>query len=125
MSQSTDSEKMPLALLRIKAGMSCQEASIAMKIGIDRLDGFETGLCAVPSEIAKEMARIYCVSSEEVRDAIEETRKILTPTKAPPSEWRQGCLMWLLTLFLLSLLFPPMRYCILFLLMPFFGPYHG
>ena len=70
-----DSGKTPLALLRTKAGLSREEASVKMGVGIATLGRYESGVNDVPMGIAEKMATIYRAPFDDIRAAISETKE--------------------------------------------------
>jgi transcriptional regulator with XRE-family HTH domain len=73
----TNEDRSPLARLRAKAGLSRNQASVMIDIGVNTLGRYESGFNDVPMGIAEKMATIYGVPFEDVRIAIAETSQQL------------------------------------------------
>ena len=67
--------KTPLFLLRKKIGLSRNEAAVLLKVGLTTLARYENADNDVPCGVAEDMAIIYGVPFEIVRNAIKETKK--------------------------------------------------
>ena len=77
MARWKDEDRTPLALLRANAGLTMSEASVLMQLGIVTLSRYEKGLTDVPFGIGEQMADLYKVPFEEVRQAVSATKKIM------------------------------------------------
>lgn len=65
----------PLAMLRVKAGYTQAEASMLMQLATISLAGYENGIHDVTFGIGEQMARLYKVSFEDVRQAVIATKE--------------------------------------------------
>ena len=70
-----DEDRTPLALLRAKRGLTRTEASVIMGIGMITLARYETGASDLPFGIGEQMAKLYNVSFEDIRQAVLATKK--------------------------------------------------
>ena len=70
----TDENRTPLAKLRSKAGLSRNQASVKLDIGVNTLGRYESGINDVPMGIAEQMAALYGVTFDELRAAVAETK---------------------------------------------------
>ena len=70
-----DEDRTMLAKIRSKADLSMERAAILMDITGRTLARYENGVTDVPMGIAEQMARLYKVSFEDIRQAILATKK--------------------------------------------------
>ncbi len=75
MARWNDEDRTPLALLRASAGLTRTEASVLMQVGMITLARYENGITDVPFGIGEQMAKLYKVSFEDIRQAILATKK--------------------------------------------------
>ena len=65
----------PLAKLRIKSGLSREDASSILNVVMMTLYRYENGITDIPLGIAEDMASLYKVSFNELRDAAKATKQ--------------------------------------------------
>ena len=65
----------PLAKLRIKSGISREDASSVLNVVMMTLYRYENGMTDIPLGIAENMASLYNVSFDEVRNAAKATKE--------------------------------------------------
>lgn len=75
MARWNNNDRSPLAMLRVKAGYTQAEASVKMHIGMISLARYENGTNDITFGIGEQMARLYNVSFEDIRQAIIQTKK--------------------------------------------------
>ena len=66
----------PLVKIRNNAGFSRENASSILNITMMTLTRYEMGKTDIPLGIAEDMAVLFRVSFDKLRDAIKETKKI-------------------------------------------------
>ena len=72
----TNDDRKPLGKLRAAAGLSRNEAAVQMHIGHSTLQRYEDGTNDLPFSVAEQMAVLYQVPFEEIRQAIRETAEL-------------------------------------------------
>ena len=75
MARWNDEDRTPLAKLRVNAGYTQAEASVLMHLGMISLARYENGINDVTFGIGEQMAKLYNVSFEDIRQAVIETKK--------------------------------------------------
>lgn len=75
MARWKDEDRSPLAKLRVKAGYTQAEASVKMHLGMISLARYENGANDVTFGIGEQMAQLYKVPFEEIRQAVLATKK--------------------------------------------------
>ena len=75
MARWNDDDRSPLARLRVKAGYTQAEASVLMHLGMISLARYENGVNDVTFGIGEQMAALYKVPFETIRQAIIDTKK--------------------------------------------------
>ncbi|MBQ4402485.1 MAG: helix-turn-helix transcriptional regulator [Synergistaceae bacterium] len=75
MARWNDSDRSPLAMLRVKAGYTQAEASVHMHLGMISLVRYENGMNDITFGIGEQMARLYNVSFEDIRKAVWDTKE--------------------------------------------------
>lgn len=75
MARWNDKDRSPLALLRVKAGYTQAEASVLMHLGMISLVRYENGVNDVTFGIGEQMAELYKVPFETIRQAVLATKK--------------------------------------------------
>ncbi len=68
-------DRTPLALLRFNAGYTREQAAVNMKMGLITLAKYESGMNDIPFGIGEQMAKLYGVSFEDIRQAVLATKK--------------------------------------------------
>ena len=76
MSRWTDADRTPLALLRVKAGFTREEAAVVLRVVMMTLYRYETGKTDIPLGVAEDMVSLYRVSFDEFRKAVRETKEL-------------------------------------------------
>ena len=76
MARWNNEDRTPLALLRAQAGFTMNEAAVLMQLGLITLARYEKGLTDVPFGIGEQMAVLYKVPFETIRQAVLATKKI-------------------------------------------------
>ena len=72
----TKSDRSPLGNLRAEAGYSREAIASTLKLSLSTMVRYETGITDIPMGIAEDMATLYHVSFDSLREAIKETKKI-------------------------------------------------
>lgn len=67
-------DRSPLAMLRVRAGYTQAEAAVIMQLGTS-LARYEHGMHDVTFGIGEQMAKLYKVSFEEIRQAVIATKE--------------------------------------------------
>ena len=75
MARWNDKDRSPLAMLRVKAGYTQAEASVKMHLGMISLARYENGVNDVTFGIGEQMANLYNVPFEAIRQAVIATKK--------------------------------------------------
>ena len=75
MARWKDEDRSPLAMLRVKAGYTQAEASVLMHLGMISLARYENGINDVTFGIGEQMAKLYKVSFEDIRQAVIATKE--------------------------------------------------
>ena len=75
MARWNDEDRTPLAMLRVKAGYTQAEASVKMNLGMISLARYESGVNDVTFGIGEQMAKLYGVSFEDIRQAVMATKE--------------------------------------------------
>ena len=75
MARWNDQDRSPLAMLRVKAGYNQAEASVLMHLGMVSLARYEKGVNDVTFGIGEQMANLYNVSFEDIRQAVIATKE--------------------------------------------------
>ena len=75
MARWKDEDRSPLARLRANAGYTQAEASVLMHLGMISLARYENGINDVTFGIGEQMAKLYNVPFEEIRQAVIATKK--------------------------------------------------
>lgn len=65
----------PLAELRLKSGISREDASSILNVVMMTLYRYENGMTDIPLGIAENMASLYNVSFDEIRKAAKATKE--------------------------------------------------
>ena len=76
MSRWTDTDRTPLAQLRAKAGFTREDAAGILKIVMMTLYRYECGKNDIPLGIAENMASLYRVPFDEIREAVKATKEM-------------------------------------------------
>ena len=66
----------PLAKLRIKSGLSREDASSILNVVMMTLYRYENGITDIPLGIAEDMASLYNVPFNEIRNAVKATKEL-------------------------------------------------
>ena len=66
----------PLAVLRVKVGLSRKEAAKVLNIGENTLARYELGEVDLSFGIGERMTVLYCVSFETIQQAVKKTKEI-------------------------------------------------
>lgn len=69
-----NSDRTALGVIRANAGYSREKVAAIMDISISRLFDYEKGVTDIPIGIAEEMAILYHVSFDALREAIKESK---------------------------------------------------
>ena len=69
------SDRSPLGNLRANAGYSREAAAAAMNLSLSTMVRYETGSSDIPIGIAEDMAILFNVSFDNLREAIKETKE--------------------------------------------------
>lgn len=75
MARWNDEDRSPLAKLRVKAGYTQAEASVKMNLGMISLARYENGVNDMTFGIGEQMAKLYHVSFEDIRQAVIATKE--------------------------------------------------
>ena len=75
MARWNDEDRSPLAMLRVKAGYTQAEASVKMHLGMISLARYENGINDVTFGIGEQMANLYKVPFEAIRQAVIATKE--------------------------------------------------
>ena len=75
MARWNNEDRSPLARLRVNAGYTQAEASVLMHLGMISLARYENGINDVTFGIGEQMAKLYKVPFEEIRQAIIATKE--------------------------------------------------
>ena len=78
MANSSSCDNKPLAVLRKNAGYSRNAAAVYLGIGLTTLARYENGDNDVPFGVGEKMAVLYGTLFENVRNAIRETKELVT-----------------------------------------------
>ena len=70
----TKSDRSPLGNLRAGAGYSREAVAAALKLSLSTMVRYETGNTDIPIGIVEDMATLYNVSFDTLREAIKETK---------------------------------------------------
>jgi len=70
----TKSDRSPLGNLRAGAGYSREAVAAALKLSLSTMVRYETGSTDIPIGIVEDMATLYNVSFDTLREAIKETK---------------------------------------------------
>lgn len=81
MAKTSTENLTPLAQVRINAGLSRENAAGILNVTMMTLTRYELGKTDVPIGVAEEMATLYSVPFDNIRNAIRET-KIMKGVKA-------------------------------------------
>ena len=71
----TNDTRSPLGSIRANAGYSRENAAAAMKLSLSTMVRYESGSSDIPVGVAEEMAVLYRVSFDNIRDAIKATKE--------------------------------------------------
>ena len=77
----TNADRTPLAIIRADAGLTRTQASVLLDVALNTLGRYETGEGEVPLDIAEDMATLYKVPFDNIRNACASVRK---PKKRSP-----------------------------------------
>lgn len=69
-------EKSPLGIIRMEAGYPRETVAAALKLSLSTLIRYETGSTDIPIGIVEDMATLYKVPFDTLREAIKETKSI-------------------------------------------------
>ena len=75
MARWKDKDRSPLAMLRVKAGYTQAEAAVLMNLGLVPLLRYENGKVDVTFGIGEQMAKLYKVPFEDIRQAVIATKE--------------------------------------------------
>ena len=70
----TDEDRTPLEVLRVSAGFTRDSASSALGVSPMTLYRYEKGVVEIPLKIAREMAKRYQVTIDEILSLIDKGR---------------------------------------------------
>ena len=70
----TKSDRSPLGNLRAEAGFSREAVASALNLSLSTVVRYETGSTDIPIGIVEDMATLYHVSFDILREAIKETK---------------------------------------------------
>ena len=76
MARWTNKDRTPLAQLRANVGLTMNEASVLMQLGIVTLSRYEKGQTDVPFGVGEQMSSLYKVPFETIRQAVLATKKM-------------------------------------------------
>ena len=71
----SDADRTPLAILRSRAGLSRNQASVLLDVALNTLGRYETGQSELPLDVAEDMSTLYKVHFDEIRKACSSVRK--------------------------------------------------
>ena len=71
----TKSDRSPLGNIRVNAGYSREAAAVAMNLSLSTIVRYETGGSDIPIGIAEDMAILFNVPFDELRNAIKATKE--------------------------------------------------
>ena len=71
----TKSDRSPLGNLRAEAGLSREAVASALKLSLSTIVRYETGVTDIPIGIAEDIATLYHVPFDELREAIKATKE--------------------------------------------------
>ena len=71
----TKSDRSPLGNIRASAGYSRESAASAMNLSLSTMVRYETGSSDIPIGIAEDMAILFNVSFDKLREAIKATKE--------------------------------------------------
>lgn len=71
----TKNDRSPLGNIRANAGYSREAVAAAMNLSLSTIVRYETGSSDIPIGIAEDMAVLYNVSFDNLRDAIKATKE--------------------------------------------------
>ena len=81
MGRWTNADRTPLAVLRANAGFTRTQAAVYLDVALNTLGRYETGQGEIPLDIAEDMAILYKVPFDAIRQAYALIRK---PGKRTP-----------------------------------------
>ena len=81
MANSNSTDNKPLAILRKSAGLSRNKAAVMLDVGLTTLARYENGENDVPFGVGENMAVLYNTTFENIRAAIQKTKKLFVPAK--------------------------------------------
>ena len=81
MANSNSIDNKPLAALRKSAGLSRNKAAVMLDVGLTTLARYENGENDVPFGVGENMAVLYNTTFENIRTAIQKTKKLFVPAK--------------------------------------------
>ena len=72
----TKSDRSPLGNLRAEAGFSREAVASALNLSLSTMVRYETGSTDIPIGIAEDIATLYRIPFDTLRNAIKETKSI-------------------------------------------------
>ena len=81
MARWTNKERTPLGVIRANAGFTRTQASVYLDVALNTLGRYETGENEMPLDVAEDMAILYKVPFDAIREACAAIRR---PSKRIP-----------------------------------------
>lgn len=72
----TKSDRSPLGNLRADAGYSREAIASTLNVSLSTIIRYETGITDIPIGIAEDMASLYKVTFDKLREAIRATKEL-------------------------------------------------
>lgn len=72
----TKSDRSPLGNLRAEAGFSREAVASALNLSLSTMVRYETGSTDIPIGIAEDIATLYRIPFDTLRNAIKETKSL-------------------------------------------------
>lgn len=76
----SNEDRTPLAAIRANSGLTRTQAAVLLDVALNTLGRYESGY-EIPLDVAEDMATLYNVSFEDIRNACATIRK---PSKRKP-----------------------------------------
>ncbi|GEM_PF-3407785 len=71
----TKSDRSPLGNIRVNAGYTREAIASALNLSLSTVVRYETGVTDIPMGIAEDLATLYSVPFDELREAIKATKE--------------------------------------------------
>ena len=75
MARWSNADRTPLAVIRANAGFTRTQAAVYLDVALNTLGRYETGQGEMPLDIAEDMAILYKVPFDDIRQACASLRK--------------------------------------------------